>query len=350
MTRRSKHRTNRPLCVEPLEERAMLTLVAAYSFNEGTGATVADASGTGNAGTTTSTTWSTSGKNAGALSFNGTSSIVNIPDSASLHLSTGMTLEAWVRPTTVSNAWRDVIYKGNDIYFLEATSTTSSRPAGGITVGTSDTVTYGTAALAVNTWTHLALTYDGANLRLYVNGTQASSAARTGTIATSTNALQIGGDSLFGQRFAGLIDDVRVYNNALTAAQITTDMNTAVGAVADTQAPSAPASLSATAASATQINLSWPAATDNVAVTGYRVERQDPGSTTFIQIATPTTTTFNNTGLTSGATYSYRVRAVDAAGNLGATHQLLLLLRRIRSRHPRRLRLPRRRRARRRSI
>ena len=98
-------------------------------------------------------------------------------------------------------------------------------------------------------------------------------------------------------------------------------MNTAVGATQtppDTQAPAAPATLTATAASTTQINLSWPAATDNVAVVGYRVERQAPGASTFTQIATPATTTFNDTGLTPGATYSYRVRAVDAAGNLGA--------------------------------
>ncbi len=311
----------RSLRVELLEDRAMLSLVAAYAFNEGTGTKVADASGTGNVGTATSATWSTSGKNAGALSFNGTSSIVNIPDSASLHLSTGMTLEAWVRPTSVTKAWRDVIYKGNDIYFLEATSTTSSRPAGGITVGSSDALTYGTAALAVNTWTHLALTYDGANLRLYVNGAQVSSAARTGTISSSTNALQIGGDNIYSQRFAGLIDDVRIYNNALTAAQIQTDMNTPVSATQtppDTTPPLAPASLTATPASTSQINLSWAAANDNVAVTGYRVERQDPGSTTFTQIATTTGTTFSNTGLAVGATYSYRVQGVDAAGNLGA--------------------------------
>ena len=65
-------------------------------------------------------------------------------------------------------------------------------------------------------------------MRLYVNGTQVASTAHTGSITTSTNPLQIGGDSLYGQYFAGLIDNVRVYNVALTAAQIQTDKTSPV--------------------------------------------------------------------------------------------------------------------------
>ena len=76
---------------------------------------------------------------------------------------------------------------------------------------------------------HLAETYDGSALRFYVNGTQVSSVARTGSILTSTNALQIGSDSIYGQYFNGLIDEVRIYNAALSAAQIQTDMATAIG-------------------------------------------------------------------------------------------------------------------------
>ena len=74
----------------------------------------------------------------------------------------------------------------------------------------------------------MAATYDGAFLRLYVNGVQVTSVARTGTLATSSNTLNIGGDTFYNQYFAGRIDDVRVYNTALTAAQIQTDMNTPV--------------------------------------------------------------------------------------------------------------------------
>jgi chitodextrinase len=87
----------------------------------------------------------------------------------------------------------------------------------------------------------------------------------------------------------------------------------------DTTAPSAPSALTAASISATQINLSWTASTDNVAVTGYRVERcQGASCSNFTQVATSATTTFNDTTLTASTSYSYRVRATDAGSNLSA--------------------------------
>ncbi|PYJ85154.1 MAG: hypothetical protein DME22_10205 [Verrucomicrobia bacterium] len=212
-------------------------MVGAYSFNEGAGTSVGDGSGNGNVGTISGASWTSAGKYGNGLSFNGTSALVTVNDSGSLHLTTGMTLEAWVNATTVSSAWRDVIYKGRDNYFLEGTSDNNKLPGGGATLGGAGALTYGTGALGVGTWTHLALTYDGAALRLYVNGTQVSSVAKTGTILTSTNPLQIGGDSMYGQYFAGTIDEVRVYNVALSAAQIQGDMNTPIGGSNPNTAP-----------------------------------------------------------------------------------------------------------------
>src|SRR5581483_11362428 len=98
---------------------------------------------------------------------------------------------------------------------------------GGIFAG-SNANAFGTAATAVNTWTHLAGTYDGTTLRLYVNGTQVGTAAKTGGIAVSTNPLQIGGDSIYGQYFSGVIDEVRIYNRALSVTEIKNDMNNPV--------------------------------------------------------------------------------------------------------------------------
>ena len=86
----------------------------------------------------------------------------------------------------------------------------------------------------------------------------------------------------------------------------------------DTTLPSAPGTVTASVVSSSQINLSWGAATDNVGVTGYQVERcQGTGCTTFALVTTVPTTSFNNTGLVASTTYRYRVRATDAAGNFG---------------------------------
>ena len=74
-----------------------------------------------------------------------------------------------------------------------------------------------------------------------------------------------------------------------------------------------------TAASASQINLSWTASTDNVAVTGYRILRcQGPGCTDFVHVTTITGTTYSDGGLSPSTSYSYKVQATDAAGNLSA--------------------------------
>jgi hypothetical protein len=75
--------------------------------------------------------------------------------------------------------------------------------------------------------------------------------------------------------------------------------------------------LTASALSSSQINLAWTASTDNVGVASYLVEQcQGVGCSNFAQIGTSTSTTFANTGLTASTSYSYRVRATDAAGNL----------------------------------
>ena len=78
--------------------------------------------------------------------------------------------------------------------------------------------------LPVNQWSHLAATYDGTTLRLYVNGVVAASTPFTGDMATSTDPLRIGGNSVYGEYFVGVIDEVRIYYRALTAAEIGADM------------------------------------------------------------------------------------------------------------------------------
>ena len=174
-------------------------LVAAYSFDQTSGTSAPDASGNNNNGTLTNgPTWSTTGKYGGALSFDGVNDMVTIQDANTLDLTTGMTLEAWVRPAVTGWPYRTILLKETtgglvyDLYLTDQTRPLSSVVAGGI-----ERIVSATTALLANTWTHLAATYDGTNLRLYVNGTQTATTAATGAITTSTGALRIGANTIW---------------------------------------------------------------------------------------------------------------------------------------------------------
>jgi hypothetical protein len=214
-------------------------LVAAYGFEETGGTTVADSSGRGNNGTTSGVT-RTSGKFGSALSFDGSSSMVSIPDSASLHLTRAMTLEAWVKPADLSR-WATVVLKertGGMLYSLYA-GDRNGRPVGQLWTG-SEQNAQGAAKLPLNIWTHLATTWDGATLRLYVNGTQAGSIAVSGTLGASSGPLRIGGNSIWPEFFKGLIDEVRVYDRALSSSEVQADMQRPVSGGGASGTPAQP--------------------------------------------------------------------------------------------------------------
>jgi len=83
-----------------------------------------------------------------------------------------------------------------------------------------------------------------------------------------------------------------------------------------TQAPSVLGNLVVTALGVSQVKLTWAAATDKVGVRSYEVQRQDPGSTSFVHVGTTTGTSYTDTGLAAGSDYRYRVLVADARGNL----------------------------------
>jgi hypothetical protein len=200
-------------------------LIGAWGFDETSGTTAADSSGNGHTGTVAGPVWTTPGKVGGALRFDGVNDWVTVADTAVLDVTTGLTMEAWVNPAAVGTGWRTVMLKeqpNNLIYALYA-GNGAGRPAAHVFT-TSDLGTNGTANTPLNAWTHLAATYDGATLRLFVNGTQVSSKAVTGSIRASTGVLRFGGNAVWSEWFNGLIDEARLYNRALTAAEIQADM------------------------------------------------------------------------------------------------------------------------------
>jgi hypothetical protein len=205
--------------------------VAAYGFGEGSGAVVADSSGNGNTGTIESAIWTSAGRYGSALSFNGVDNRVTIPDSSSLHLAGALTMEAWVKPSTLTGSWRTVLLKespGELCYALYANADTQG-PSAHVFINGAEASARSTSTLPTNTWTYLAASYDGTTIRLYVDGTLTLSQTASGPISTSNDPLRIGGNAIWDEWFSGLIDEVRLYNGALNQTEIQTDMQTPVG-------------------------------------------------------------------------------------------------------------------------
>ena len=204
-------------------------LMAAYGFEEVSGTTVADASGNGNNGTISNAVRIITGHSGNALQFNGENAWVTVNESASLDLSTGLTLEAWVYPQLLINGGKAVIVKetlGGGVYSLYA-SEDVNRPTSYFNDGNYQGIA-GLNPLLLNEWTHLVATYDGRYQRLYVNGKEVANSKQNALIQQSTSVLRIGGNSLWGEYFQGYIDEVRIYNRALTAAEVNYNLATAI--------------------------------------------------------------------------------------------------------------------------
>jgi hypothetical protein len=203
-------------------------VIASYAFNEGSGAIVHDGTGNGHHGTIAGATWAANqGRFGHALAFTGTG-MVSIASSIGLELNGPLTIEAWVRPDANTGQLTVVAkeHAGEMAYALYANRVRG--PTGLIRVSCAEIAAVGPAPLTIGQWTHLAMTYDGAFVRLYNNGAEIRRVAISGPLDVSGGTLRIGGSTLLGQYFKGLIDEVRIYNRALSAAEIQQDMTTAI--------------------------------------------------------------------------------------------------------------------------
>jgi hypothetical protein len=182
-------------------------------------------SGKGNHGTVNGPIWTVQGKYDNALVFDGTNDWVTINHASNLSLTTTMTLSTWIYRTASQSGWHGILQKegsGSLVYFLHLFNNQLSF---GLSIGGNEQIVTAGGTLALNQWIHLAATYDGSWQRLYINGIEVGSRAQTGVVATNTTPFRIGGNSLFGEYFAGRIDDVRLYNRVLSMTEIQGIMN-----------------------------------------------------------------------------------------------------------------------------
>jgi hypothetical protein len=210
---------------------ALSTVKAAYNFDENTGTTAADASGNSNTATLSAATWAAAHTGSG-LSLNGTTGYASALDSASLDIAGNGTTEAWVKLSAL-NKWHGIIGKGDNNtneshnYALEVDNNNLVECILGN--GTTSVTATSTTALITGTFYHLACTWDGTNLKLYVNGSLNRTVAQTLTPAANTSPFYIGQFGASSDFTSGAIDDVRLYNRALSASEVSTDSSTPVG-------------------------------------------------------------------------------------------------------------------------
>ena len=167
-----------------------------------------------------------------ALSFDGIDDKVDLGNPTALQITgTNITIEAWIYPTS----WRANVFEGgivvkemntsNNGYMFRAGNSGRLNFAFGANGLPWSELTTTANTLSLNVWQHVAATYNGGKVRLYVNGNKVDSASYTGSIGNSVNNCVIGGWYSTGRNFPGKIDEVRIWNVARTGAQIAASMN-----------------------------------------------------------------------------------------------------------------------------
>lgn len=181
----------------------------------------ADSSIYANNGTNTGATATTDrfGVSGGALAFNGTTSRINTPYVSALNVGQpNMTLSAWVRPNSFTDT--AAIINRNAPYLLWIG--TNQQNYTGLHTNASGWVFYGAGTIAASRWQHMALTFNGSQRRLYVDGVQVGvDTSYSGNVNTGANGISIGYDHCCNRYyFNGSIDDIRIYNEELTSIEI----------------------------------------------------------------------------------------------------------------------------------
>jgi autotransporter-associated beta strand protein len=293
-------------------------LVTYYRFNESSGTTATNSSGVNPSAALMNGASFTSGKFGNGVNLSGSSQYVALPNGVLSGLN-DCTIATWVYFNSV-NTWARIFDFGADIdryMFLTPSDGSTIRFAISKFSGNGEQHIDGTSALSAGSWHHVAVTFKGREASgigvLYVDGVPVGTNSAMyytpdmiGSLVNCTNNFigrsQFGGDPYLN----GRVDDFRIYNGALSAAQIA-----ALYALSPV-APAAPAAVTATAASASVINLSWTAVSG---ATNYLVQRALVSGGPYAVVASGiTATNYTDTSLSGSMTYYYVIAAVNAGG------------------------------------
>lgn len=221
----------------------MAAPIAAYGFDAGSGSTASDDSGNGHTLTIANASWTASGHTGPGLTNTASN---NIGGSATVPAVTGSacSLMCWVNPIALpasgTNFACGVIQSGGSTDFAIFTQRGSFGTANvlqcDIRIG-GGLLQIAGSALTVGTWAHIAVTFDGTNIKLYKDGSLVNTVANTGTVSMSTTFYVAGANASAALGTNVTVDDVRYFSTD-ESANVTTWMNTPAGAAATTDDPS----------------------------------------------------------------------------------------------------------------
>lgn len=159
------------------------------------------------------------------LNFDGTDDGVDMGNPANFNITANITLEAWVYSTNTTGDQK-IITKFGDVALdnAYALQTVNGEPQFYLDLGAGWQVCGAGTTLSANTWYHIAGTYDGTNMKIYVNGVERNSIAQTGAIDVSASTFKIG-TWAGGNFWTGQLDEVRVWNTARTANEVRESMH-----------------------------------------------------------------------------------------------------------------------------
>jgi hypothetical protein len=198
------------------------SLVGCWKLDETSGTIAIDSSGHGNNGAIHGNPTWVPGKLGGALNFDGTGDYVDCGNAPIFTFNDAITVSAWVNIRTVAVAWQAVVAKGENAWRISSNNLTQTFHFG-ITYWTNANYSAnGAVTVGLNEWHHVTGTFDGKDIKLWVDGVvDTTTTGNTTGIGTSTTNLLIGENpEATGRYMNGLIDDVRIFHRALSKEEI----------------------------------------------------------------------------------------------------------------------------------
>lgn len=200
-------------------------LIGHWPLNEGSGVDAANIADDEYNGTLANTPTWTTGTLSGAVSLNGTNQYLEIPNAATMDYGDVFTYALWIkRPGSSANAYEILVSKGPTapVFLIEGTrSAVADRDKLRLCKWGSGCLMFSAAKITDTDWHHVAVTKNGADARMYIDGVESSGTLVNQTMQNNDHVIRIG-EEVNGSSdpFMGEIDDVRIYNRALTGADI----------------------------------------------------------------------------------------------------------------------------------